>query len=122
MYFRQGMEYLHQDRLDEAVKYFTRAIEHDPHSAEAYRHRGEVYNLLGRVVEANADLQKARALKPSAAGPKKVSWKVNKIDLQSVENIHGDLLAIADREGDEAIDFDGRVFDYVFSDDTLESD
>lgn len=122
MYFRQGMQLLHADRVQEAVVFFTRAIEHDPHFIEAYRNRGEAYLLLGREAEATADLQMAKSLQPATEGPKKVSRKLGKIDMQSVENVFEDLRAVDDREGQGAIDFDAREFDYAFSDDTLESD
>lgn len=119
MYFRQGMEFLQADRLNEALKFFTRAIEHDPLYAEAYRNRGEALSMLGREAEADVDLRKAKSLQRGAevGSAKKVSRKIDKIDLQSVENIHGDLLAV-----DATIDFDSQLYDYVFSDDTLESD
>ena len=119
MYFRQGLEFLQGDRLDDALNFFSKAINLDPLYAEAYRNRGEVLNMLGREAEANADLQRAKSLQTGAGGgsPKKVSRKIDKIDLQSVENIHGNLLGV-----DDTIDFDSRLYDYVFSDDTLESD
>lgn len=122
MYFRQGMQMLHADRVREAVVFFTRAIEHDPDFAEAYRNRGEAYILLGQETEASADLQRARSLQPAMAGPKKVSRKLGKVDLQGVENVYEDLLAMGNPDEDDAIDFSGDMYDYVFSADTLESD
>jgi tetratricopeptide (TPR) repeat protein len=119
-YFRQGMQFLHADRPDEALKYFTRAIELDPRFAEAYRNRGEAYILLGRVVEANNDLRKAK-LFGTGNSSEKATRKVEKIDLKSVHSIYDDLLADGSPDRD-AVNFDGRAYDYVFSDDALESD
>jgi tetratricopeptide (TPR) repeat protein len=123
-YFRQGMQFLHADRLDEALKYFTRAIELDPRFAEAYRNRGEALILLGRVVEANSDLRKAKSLgiAPANGNSGKVARKVEKVDLKSIHSIYDDLLAAGPLDDRDPINFDARAYDYVFSDDTLESD
>lgn len=123
-YFRQGMQFLHADRPDEALKYFTRAIELDPRFAEAYRNRGETYIMLGRVVEANSDLRKAKLFGAGGGGESsgKGPRKVEKIDLKSVHSIYDDLLNAGPRDDRDAFNFDGRAYDYVFSDDTLESD
>lgn len=122
--FRQGMQFLHADRLQEALQSFSRAIALDPNYAAAYRNRGEIFNLLGRVVEANSDLQKAKALEGSMTGSsvRKAGRKVKKVDLKSVHSIYDDLLASDPRAGEARLEFAGELYDYVFSDDTLESD
>lgn len=123
-YYRHGMHLLHADRLEEALNFFTRAIDRNSGYAEAFRSRGEVLYMLGRVAEADADLLRAKSLQEGAgAGTStKATRKVEKYDLASVHNLYDDLLAVGDPVGDDAMDFGSGRYDYVFSDDALESD
>ncbi|MHB8790739.1 MAG: GspE/PulE/PilB domain-containing protein [Desulfobulbaceae bacterium] len=123
-YYRHGMHLLHADRLEEALIFFTRAIGRNARYAEAFRSRGEVLYMLGRVAEADADLLQAKSLQEGAGAETstKATRKVAKYDLTSVHNLYDDLLAVDDPVGDDTIDFGGGHYDYVFSDDALESD
>lgn len=119
LYFNQGMKMLHTEQLEKAVDFFTKAIELNPDYTEAYQNRGEIYTRIGKVIEGNTDIQKAKTLrtgkkKGGSGGP-----KVQKMDMNAVENIYDDVFAAG---GGDAIEFDTGIYDYVFSDDSLESD
>ncbi len=114
------METLQAEKLSEALELFSKAIELDPRYHQAYHNRSLVLALLGRDDEAAADIRKAKSLKTSSAknNKQKSTNPVQKIDLKKFENIYDDLTLDADDE----LDFDDDLYDYVFSDDTLESD
>ena len=111
------METLNTEKLSDALELFSKAIELDPHYSEAYHSRGEVFVRLGRRDEADADIQKAKSLK-SDKGRNKNHKVVKNINLNNIENVYEDLTLDADDE----LDFEDDLYDYVFSDDTLESD
>lgn len=110
------METLDAKKLSKALELFSKAIELDPHYSEAYHSRGKVLAKLGRKDEADADNQKAKSL--SSGTSKKHKNNIQKIDLNDVENIYEDPTL----EADDELDFEDDLYDYVFSDDTLESD
>jgi len=122
LYFNQGMKFLHAEKLNEALDFFTRAIELDPNHTESYKNRGEIYTMLGRIVEGNADLEKAKFLRSGKAGGSGNEVKVKKFDMKSVENVYDDVFAATSSGSDDLMDFDDQIYDYVFSDETLESD
>ena len=111
------METLNTEKLSDALELFSKAIELDPHYSEAYHSSGEVFVRLGRRDEADADIQKAKSLK-SDKGRNKNHKVVKNINLNNIENVYEDLTLDADDE----LDFEDDLYDYVFSDDTLESD
>ncbi|AQT69700.1 tetratricopeptide repeat protein [Anaerohalosphaera lusitana] len=51
--------------LDKALELVNVTIEQDPESAIAYRLRGQIYGLMGRLDEAIDDLQESKSLDPS---------------------------------------------------------
>ena len=55
-HFSHGLRYLQAERHEEAVKAFTEAIGMYPQFEGAYRYRAEAFRSLGRVPEANKDL------------------------------------------------------------------
>jgi Flp pilus assembly protein TadD len=57
-----GRCYVHLNKPAEAIEAFTEAIRLEPHSAESYRARGEVYEKLGEKTKAEADLKMAKEL------------------------------------------------------------
>jgi len=57
-----GRCYLKLNQPQEAVEAFSEAIRWEPHNADAYRARGEAYQLLGQKERASADLKKAEEL------------------------------------------------------------
>jgi len=111
------METLNTEKLSDALELFSKAIELDPHYSEAYHSRGEVFARLGRRDEADADIQKAKSLKSNKSRNKNHKV-VQNINLNNIENVYEDLTLDADDE----LDFEDDLYDYVFSDDTLESD
>ena len=122
-YNRQGLQLLHADRLEEAVEFFSKAIELDPEYSEAYLNRGEVCLLLDRVVEGNTDIQKAKDLKSGKLrSSKSVAGPVQKMNMEKVDSIYDALYPEGSNNGDNALQFDDDLYDYVFSDDSLDDD
>ncbi len=54
--FALGMEYLHLEQYDEALRYFESVVTHDPDYTGVYYHLGKLYALLGRPTQAQAIL------------------------------------------------------------------
>jgi tetratricopeptide (TPR) repeat protein len=63
-YYNMAFINAKKGRFEEAVSFLTKAIEIDPNYADAYRHRGLLYNRLKEFDKARQDIQKAYALKP----------------------------------------------------------
>jgi len=57
-YYRDGMEFSREDKIDEAIQAFTKSIEAGP-SAEAYNARAAEYNRKGRIDDAITDANRA---------------------------------------------------------------
>jgi len=111
---------LQAERLHDALESFSLAIELDPHHPEAYRNRSAVFSRLGRAEEADSDIGKAQSLNPESPGKnsQKRPENLQKIDLRNVESVYDDLTI----DAEDDLDFDDNLYDYVFSDDLLESD
>ncbi len=60
--YRTGAELTKDGKYEEAIAHFSSAIKLNPNYAEAYRHRGFVYSLMGLELGAESDLRKAKAL------------------------------------------------------------
>lgn len=56
----QGMAHMSVQDYEQAVDDFTRAIEAEPESSQAYYQRARAYQKLGRKASAAADFEKAR--------------------------------------------------------------
>ncbi len=60
--YLRGMHALGRRQLDEAISSFTQAIQLDPESAVAYKHRGVAYLRKGEAGKAAVDFEKAAEL------------------------------------------------------------
>lgn len=139
-YFNKGKHLLQTKKLEDALQCFSMAIEQDPQFAEAYQHRGFVLSKLGRMDEARADHEKMKSLQPAGQpdeetqpteSPKTEEEYDDLIEdltpsdtsssphMAHVDNIYDELMADPD---EDEFDFDDEVYDYAFSDDTIESD
>ena len=63
----QGALLLSEGKLDEAIAAFSRAVQIDPKSSQAYNSRGLAKVMKGQIDEAMPDLDKAVALDPAVA-------------------------------------------------------
>jgi tetratricopeptide (TPR) repeat protein len=62
-YNKQGMRLFCAGRLQEAIEFYSKAIEIDPQFPNAYHNRGEIFLSLNRIIEGNTDIQKAKDLR-----------------------------------------------------------
>lgn len=123
-YYQLGLQLLHAENIQEAIAAFTKAIDLDADFADAYYYRGELLIMSDRIVEANADLQKAKALRSGAPRRKtKQKKQIDKYNWQEVDSIYDAVPADGlDAIQNEAVEFDHQIYDFVFSDDTLETE
>ena len=63
-YINRGMDARRMKRYDEAIPYYTKAIQLDPQNATAYKWRGITYNSIKEYHQAIDDLTKAIRLNP----------------------------------------------------------
>jgi len=119
-YLEQAKKLLKVERPEEALPILSKAIELDPLFAEAYECRSIALTRLGRGEEADADSQMAKSIRqPKDTGSKrKRPVNIGKVDMTDIHNIYDDLTVDADDE----LAFDDNLYDYVFSDDELESE
>ncbi|MDW7773346.1 MAG: tetratricopeptide repeat protein [Desulfobulbaceae bacterium] len=123
-FHRQGLKMLHGGQLNEAIEFFSKAVELNPNFTDAYQNRGEVLKMQERFVEANLDLQTAKDLRAGRVkGTKSVHKQVAKLNMAEIENIYDAVYPDGtEYEEEDTIHFKDDLFDYVFSDDTLETD
>ncbi|RUM89909.1 MAG: hypothetical protein DSZ24_00010 [Thermodesulfatator sp.] len=62
--FEEGAFLLFKQQFEEAIQYFSRALEADPQMTKAYQARAAAYLKLERLDEAEADLQQALQFEP----------------------------------------------------------
>lgn len=121
-YNRNGLQLFHAEKLDEAIEFFSKAIEIDPSYPDPYQNRGQVLILLGRLVEGNADLHKAKALRSGLLKKRnRTTAPVTKYDLGEVESIY-DATFAEEADRDDTVSFDSDFYDSVFSDDAIETE
>ncbi|MBD1911359.1 MULTISPECIES: DnaJ domain-containing protein [unclassified Leptolyngbya] len=60
--YQRGAECANVGNYPEAIEYFSMAIRLNPDYAEAYRHRGFVYSVMGLELGAESDLRRAKEL------------------------------------------------------------
>jgi len=115
---------LHTEKYEQAMEFFSKAISLDPEFAEAYRSRGDLLTMSGRIVEGNADLQKAKALRSGKSIKPKKKANISKFNLQEADSSIFDRVFSeeADLVQGDTVEFDNQIYDYVFSDDTMESE
>ena len=53
------------NRNDEAIEYFTKAIDANPFSYTAFKERSEMYSLIGNEEKAKEDAERAEELMPT---------------------------------------------------------
>jgi tetratricopeptide (TPR) repeat protein len=63
-FIRTGESFINRLDIDQAIYYFSRAIEDNPNSVEALLHRGKAYILKDRYEAAMDDYRKAMDLDP----------------------------------------------------------
>ena len=66
-FYRLGVEANKQGKLDEAIRYYSKAIALKPGTAPLYYVRGRAYKQRGDLDKAIADFSRAIALKPGYA-------------------------------------------------------
>lgn len=123
-YNRNGLQLFHAEKLDEAIEFFSKAIQIDPSYPDPYQNRGEILILQGRLVEGNADLHKAKALRSGLLKKRnKTSGPVSKYDLREIENVYDTAFGQEPGEGNnDTVAFDSDFYDSVFSDDSIETE
>lgn len=125
-YRRLGSQALEAGRLTDALWLFSKALELDPLNTGAAFGRGEAEKRLSRASQADADNRQAGRNKtssgpdaPGAENRRKSPPGVKKIDVRLCENLYDNLLL---DDGKDELDFHDNLYDYVFTDDLLESD
>ena len=63
-WIRTGESYMTQWDFNQAIFFFSKAIEEDPNSTEAYLHRSKAYLMINKYQEARNDYQKALTIDP----------------------------------------------------------
>jgi tetratricopeptide (TPR) repeat protein len=64
--YEQAMENLDQQKFSEAIELFSKYIEQNPKSADAYFNRGGTYGRMGMTAESIADFSQVILLEPEA--------------------------------------------------------
>jgi tetratricopeptide (TPR) repeat protein len=122
-YNKQGVRLLQAGELLEAIEFFSKAIELDPSNINAYKNRGETYLSLNRIVEGNTDIQKAKDLYSGKIRPKRANGPAAKISLNEIDSIYDAVFPEDVKDsGNDPLEFDNSLYDYVFSDDTIENE
>lgn len=121
-FYKQGLKLLHTERYTESIDFFTKAIELDPGFSDAYSNRGELYKLMGRLIEGNTDVETAKSLRSGKLSRSKpVQRDIPKLNMDDIESIY-DSVPSEGYGKDDSIEFDQDIYDYVFSDDSLETE
>jgi tetratricopeptide (TPR) repeat protein len=109
-YHRHGLRLFAAGRLQEAVEFFTKAIEINPQFPEAYLHRGGIYLETNRIVEGNSDIQKAKDLRSGKIRKKiqgrsggKIYGKPRKVNWKDVESIYEAVFSMDSREAEKDV-------------------
>jgi tetratricopeptide (TPR) repeat protein len=127
-YHKQGLRLFSVGQLQQAVDFFTKAIEIDPQFPDAYLHRGGIFLETNRIVEGNSDIQKAKDLR-SGKFRGKIKGKFGegktekavKVNWQEVDSIYDAVFPIDSHATEkDTLQIDGR-FDYADTIDTEEA-
>ncbi len=78
-YYDLGGEYEREQRLDDAIAAYSKAIELDPNLAAAYRKRGFSYYKLRKGEEAIKDYEKFIELEPDSSFRNQIEEAIYKI-------------------------------------------
>ena len=117
------MKLVQAGRLEEAIDFFSKAVEIDPDHSASYHNRGETYLLLDRIIEGHTDLQKAKDLQSGKIRHKKTQAPTTKISVNDIDNLYDTVFPedTSDTD-DDPLEFDDSFYDYVFSDDAIETE
>ena len=126
-YNKQGLRLAQNDRFQEAIDFFTKAIEIDPSYPDPYLNRGETYILLNRLVEGNTDIKRAKDLRSGLTRLREAKKQSKKpsanISISEVDSIYDSLFPSSDEDYDDnPLDFDDSFYDHVFTDEAIESE
>jgi len=117
------MKLVQAGRLDEAIDFFSKAIEIDPSHGASYHNRGETYLSLDRIIEGHTDLQKAKDLQSGRLRHKKTQAPTTKISINDIDNLYDTVFPEDTGDtNDDPLEFDDSFYDYVFSDDAIETE
>lgn len=120
---QQGLRLVQEGKLTEALEFFTKAIETDPSYPDAHHHRGETYVLLNRLVEGNTDIQRAKDIRQGKLRFNKQDIPKTNISINEVESIYDTVFPSDEKDAErEHLEFKDEFYDYVFSDDAIESE
>lgn len=64
-YYKKGVEYVHELKLDEAINCFNKVLEIDPQYVNAYNFLGFVHRMQNKHRQAIQDFTKALELEPN---------------------------------------------------------
>lgn len=104
-YNKQGLRLFCAGQVQEALDFFTKAIETDPQFHDAYRNRGAIFLEMNRIVEGNADIRKAKDLRSGRYRGKvngkytgKKNGKTPRLNWKEIESIYDAVFPIDSRE------------------------
>ncbi len=101
---RNGKELLQAGQIENAIHYFTKAIELDSSMAEAYQNRSSAYAKLNRMDESHSDARTAELILLKNPGRERYT--------EQIEDLFGDSLSI----GSTDLDKIDNLYDELFSD------
>ena len=109
-YYKDGLRLITIGQLDQAVEFFTKAIEIDPQFSDAYHNRGHIFLMTDRIIKGNADIKKAKDLRSGKfkvktnGKPKKISnAKPCKMNWQEVDCIYDTVFPVGCREAENVM-------------------
>ncbi len=130
LYNKQGLRLFRDGQLQEAIDFFTKAINIDPQFPDAYQNRGGVLLQINRIIEANTDIQMAKDLRSAkfkgisrGKSGEKNNNKPVRLNWLEVDCIYDNVYPddSQDTEND-AQEFDDSFYDDFFSSDTIETE
>lgn len=124
-YNKHGLQLLNAQKLDEAIEFFTKAIELDPDYPDPYHNRGEILLMQNRIIEGNTDIHKAKELRSGRLKKKKQKKKKKvRCNWDEIDSVYDKIFPedVENSSDEESVNFDSEIYDYVFSDDNIETD
>lgn len=129
-YYKHGLRLISAGQLQEAVEFFTKAIEIDPQFSDAYNKRGGIFLKINRTIEGNADIQKAKDLRSEKfRGKSRGKFREKKPEMtvrlnwQEVESIYDTVFPIDSQDAEnDTLELDDSFGDDVFLNDTIETE
>ena len=93
-FFEAGVEFLMQEKYQEAIDNFTRFIEIDPNNAYVYKNRGVALMKLEQYDSAVIDFEKAKSISPNLSGIHSnlgVAWYCKKEYEKAIDNYSAEM-------------------------------